>query len=237
MKSYLNSLGLAAIGLALSLTSTSVRALPSPDVNVTIDSSATWNGYMNVFETPANGGGYVFGSGWGFADLAASFSGSNLTLGAAKLDDPNGFWYLNAPGGPGSTGNKTMEASSYVQSDGPLSGVNLTFTGTVLSNTFVSGYSAVAFIADFAPDYSSFNRQTVPLTTGNFSVTLGTTNDPTRHVQYGFVVTGTNVWSTDVASKGSVVIAPTAAIPEPSSFAAIGGLTALAFVGLRRRRA
>ena len=28
---------------------------------------------MNVFELPANGGGFVFGSAWGIADLVASF--------------------------------------------------------------------------------------------------------------------------------------------------------------------
>jgi hypothetical protein len=232
MKSYLNSLGLAAIGLALSIAATPARA-----VDVTIDSGATWLGYMNVFETSSNGGGYVFGSSWGVADLTASFSGSNLTLGAAKLDDPAAFWYVGGNGGPGSTGNKTMEASSYVQSDGPLSGVNLTFSGTVLSNTLVSGYSVVAFIMDFAPDYSSNIKQSVPVTSGDFSVTLATTNDPARHVQYGFIVTGLNVWSSDVASKGSLVVGPTAAVPEPSSFAAIGGLMALGVVGLRRRRA
>ena len=43
----------------------------------------------------------------------------------------------------------------YVQSDSALSGQHLTFTGNVLSNTLVSPYTSVAFIKDFAPDFSS----------------------------------------------------------------------------------
>ena len=31
---------------------------------VTVDASATQNGYANVFETPANGGGFVFGQAY-----------------------------------------------------------------------------------------------------------------------------------------------------------------------------
>ena len=29
--------------------------------SVTVNASATQNGYANIFETPANGGGFVFG--------------------------------------------------------------------------------------------------------------------------------------------------------------------------------
>src|SRR6266850_3785947 len=49
-------------------------------VTVGVNPGASWLGYMNVFETPQHGGGFVFGSGWGTADLSASFSGSVLTL-------------------------------------------------------------------------------------------------------------------------------------------------------------
>ena len=39
---------------------------------VVADASAEYLGYANVFETIANGGAYVFGSGWGVADLKIS---------------------------------------------------------------------------------------------------------------------------------------------------------------------
>src|SRR5690348_364543 len=73
---------------------------------VTVDPSAPWVGFMNVSETPQNGGGYVFGSGWGTADLTATFAGPILTLGPNTIGDPNPFWY-SPSGGPGSVGNKT----------------------------------------------------------------------------------------------------------------------------------
>ena len=232
MNTYLKSLGLASIGLALSLTVTTARA-----VNVTIDSGATWLSYLNVFETPANGGGYAAGFEYNFALNTASFSGSNLTLGATQIDNAvDGFWWVGEVGGPGAVANKVVEASSYIQETGTLAGVSLTFSGTVLSNTLVSGQSVIAFIRDFAPDFSSNVAQLIPLTTGDFSITLDTIDDPARHVQYGFVMTGPNVWVTDVASKGSIVIAPASAIPEPSSFAALAGLATLGLAASRRRR-
>src|SRR5687767_14586187 len=124
---------------------------------VTPEPSDPWLGFMNVFELPSNGGGFVFGSPWGTADLTATWSGANLTLGAAPINTSDGFWYQGGTGGPGAAGNKNMEANMYVEETGPLSGQEVTFTGIVSSNTLVSPYTSVAFIKDFAPDYSSFN--------------------------------------------------------------------------------
>ena len=52
----------------------------------------------------------------------------------------------------------------YVETTGVFSGTTLTFEGNVLANTLVgnvnqlgNGWTSVAFIKDFAPDYSSFN--------------------------------------------------------------------------------
>lgn len=80
---------------------------------LTIDPSAAWNGFMNVFETAANGGGFIFGSGWGTADLQANFTGDILTLAPNTIGDPDPFWYVGG-GGPGSPGNKIMDASMYL---------------------------------------------------------------------------------------------------------------------------
>ena len=197
---------------------------------VGVDPSAPWLGYMNIFERPANGGGYVFGQSWGTADLSAVFTGSTLTLAPNTIGDPATFWYQGG-GGPGAPGNKIMDASFYVQPvDGTLSGQTLTFTGNVLSNTFTSAHVSTVFIKDFAPDYSSSVTSTAAVVNGFFSIDLALINDPARHVQYGFQTVGVNVWSTDVASFGSAQIT---AVPEPSG-AVLLGLSG-AFLLFRRR--
>ncbi len=174
-------------------------------VSFTVDPAAPWQGFMNVFETPANGGAYVFGSPWGTADLNASFTGSTLTLSPNSINDPNSFWYTPS-GGPGSTGNKIMDANFYVEPAGSLPGQTVTFSGNVLANSLTSAHTSIAFIKDFAPDFSSSVNSTVVLTPGNFSISLNTINDPARHVQYGFQTVGACVWITDVAAFGNVQV-------------------------------
>ena len=189
------------------------------DTTVTVKTSLPWVGYMNVFNLPADGGGFVFGSNWGTADLCATFSGSQLTLSPNKINPPSGqadsFWYK-----PNGTGNKTMDANLYVQVDGgpttvgALSGQNVTFTGTVNAKTLTAPYTSVAFIKDFAPDYSSSNTITAPLVSGgSFSITLATNPGVGRHVQYGFETIGPNVWAADAGPFGNVTISATGAVP------------------------
>ena len=66
---------------------------------VTINPAQLTNGYMNVYDL---GNNYLWGSGWGFADLTAVYSGDNLTLGPNTIGDPNEYWYIGggAPGNP-----------------------------------------------------------------------------------------------------------------------------------------
>ena len=197
----------------------------------TVDPTKSWIGYMNVFELPQNGGVFVFGQPWATADLRASYSGSTLTLSPNIIGDPAGFWYVttNSP----SVGNKSMDASFYVEPAPSLPGVTVTFTGTVLANSLVSnsntnpagnGWTSVAFIKDFAPDFSSSVSVTTPLTNGTvFSISLATVNDPARHVQYGFETVGPCVWATDTAlpgygkvQLGPLVSTPTSVVITPS---------------------
>jgi hypothetical protein len=216
----------ALLGTAISANAANVAVIPS----------AAWQGYMNVFEIPSNGGGYLWGSGWGMADLCATWAGPVLTLSPNTINDPSAYWYTPS-GGPGARGNKIMDANLYVETTGVFSGVTLTFEGNVLANTLFghvdangNGWTSVAFIKDFAPDYSSFTSVTVPLTPGYFNVSLAIAADPARHVQYGFETIGPDVWATDVGPYGSIQI-----IPEPGSLALLGlglGVTAL----LRRRQ-
>ncbi|KAA0212700.1 MAG: PEP-CTERM sorting domain-containing protein [Leptolyngbya sp. PLA3] len=208
--------------------------------NVGVDnSSAPWLGFMNVFALPQDGGGYIFGSPWGIADLVATFDDGypSISMFPNSIGDPNEFWYQDPtgggnpnPGGPGAPGNKIMEANLYQEvSDGSLSGTTVTFSGYVLSNTFTDAHDARIFIRDFAPDYSSSVDVYIDATVGYFSFSLNTIADPARHVQWGFQVKGVNVWITDIAPFGSVTYS---SIPAPASMA----LLTLGGLAMRRRR-
>lgn len=213
-------------------------------VTVTIGPSTDpWNGYMNVSELPANGGGFVFGGSWGVADLVATFDdpGQKVTLSPNTIGDVNEFWYQDTcncaadpvnPGGPGQAGNKSMEANLYIEETGLLAGQTVDFIFNVLSDTTTAAHAGFAFIKDFAADYSSSVDTVVALAGGPQTISLGTINDPARHVQYGFQFVGENVWITDTAPFGSIVIG---AIPEPGTFL-LAGLGVIGMFGGYRRR-
>jgi len=226
---------IALIGCAAVCAASRVNA----DTTVTVDPGAPWIGFMNVSETPQNGGAYVFGSGWGTPDLVATFAGPVLTLAPNTIGDPNPFWYTPS-GGPGAIGNKTMDANMYVQTaDGTLTNQTLTFTGNVLANSLFgnvnqlgNGWTSVAFIKDFAPDYSSFVQTTATLNPGVFSISLLTINNPARHVQYGFETIGPDVWITDVGPYGNIQVT---GVPEPATLFLVG-VAGFAIAVCRRRR-
>jgi len=202
---------------AAALLSTSAHA-----ANVSVDnSSGAWLGFMNVFELPANGGGFVFGSGWGIGDLVSEFDdgAGTLTMSPNTIGDPDPFWYQGG-GAPGAAGNKIMEANLFLQvDDDSLAGQTVTFEGMIDSNSFTAAHESFIFIRDFAPDFSSFNETIVAASAGAFSISLDTDAGLGRHVQYGFQVKGENVWVTDTAPFGNMVIST---VPTPASMALLG---------------
>ena len=186
-------------------------------VPLTVDSAAMTTGYMNVFDVASGAFEPTVSGPWAVPDLRANFtSGTSVTLAPCYVSDTSSFWYTPS-GQPGATGNKIMEANVYGQADGTYAGKTVSFSGTVPSYTLLSGsgnWSVKAFVRDFSANYSTFTESQVPIsTTGSFSVSLATTNDSTRHVQWGLSTTGPDVWITDLASKGTVVVnaVPTAA--------------------------
>ena len=182
----------------------------APTTNIFFDPAANYIGYMNVFETPANGGGFVFGSGWGVPDLKTVVDPTPVT-GSVTLypnfntydDNPTDpFWVDQATG----LGNKTMEANTYVD-DPTLAGQNLTWSGFVISNTIDPAYEAVAFIKVFNANFSVLKIETAPLIEGEFFEVSYTDVEPEdTFVQYGWYVKGLNASSANEAALGNVVI-------------------------------
>jgi hypothetical protein len=194
--------------------------------NVNFSASDNWTGYMNVFELPANGGGYVFGSAWGVVDLKTVIDSTANTI----TLKPNYNTYADNPTDPfwvdtiTNTGKKFMEASTFVEPGSTFNQNNLTFSGTVLSNTLDTNYTASFFIKALDPangyqDALGGNKIIELPVSGNFTVSATSTELASGLiVQYGFVVKGRNGNPADEQALGSVVIS--AAVTAISSFAA-----------------
>lgn len=206
-------------------------------VNISFDPASTagqtngWTGYMNVYETPANGGGFAFGTGWGVPDLVV-FDNSDGTVDFLpnRIGDPDIYWQGSDPANGNATGNKIMEANYYVQDD-DLVGQDFTFSAEILANTLDAsgildyGFTVTAFIKVYTSDYSSFTVvDSYDLSVGSFTLSHSTTDSSgTDHVQYGFTVSGPNVrlnspdtadpgdpgyYDDDYAALGSITIGP-----------------------------
>jgi hypothetical protein len=221
MKSKLQHVLLASVcSVAL------LGALQTQAASVSVDPSKTWLSYMNVFDHPDQGGGYLWGNPWGAADLPAAFSGTSLTLGPnVNTYNPSDSYWVR----PDGTGNKQLSANFYVE-DASLAGSTVTFSGDVLANTLVSPYTAVAFVKEFTPGYAPVGQANSQLVGGSpFSV--GYTSSPGNIVQYGFEIFGLNANPETVASLGLVEIA---IVPEPAALSLfLMGLAGL--VVLRRK--
>ncbi len=174
---------------------------------VTVDGTATWNGYANVFETDANGGGFAFGSGWAIPDLKSTVdAGANTVVVQPNFntwgDGTDPFWVDQTTG----EGNKVFEANTFIENNA-LAGDELFFRGTVNSNTLDAGYVAVAFIKVFNADFSVLKEETQPLVEGEvFTVSYTNVEAADTVVQYGFKVTGLNADPANEGALGSIEI-------------------------------
>ncbi len=210
---------LGRLGLAVA-----VITAPLPRVN-----AGDWTGYMNVFNNDAGSqGAYVFGSGWGVADLkttvlASPGTGINVENNILELfpnyntyaDNPgDAFWRDNGGAGPG--GNKWMEANTFVE-DQSITQDSITFGGRVDSYTLSPDYTAQAFIKVLDPGagYTAVYSDTVNLADGpEFSMTADLLFYSGLLLQTGFTVSGINANPSDEATLGSVRVT-TMPTPEP----------------------
>ena len=177
---------------------------------VVADASAEYLGYANVFETIANGGGFVFGQGWGVADLKSvvDAGAGTVTLqpnfNAYNADDA--FWVDPVTG----LGNKQFEGNTFVENNTNLIGSELTFTGGVAAYTLDPSYVAIAFIKVFNADFSVLKIETAPLVAGqDFSITYTNVEPEDTTIQYGYQVLGLNANPADEDALGSIVIVDT----------------------------
>jgi hypothetical protein len=175
---------------------------------VEVDANATFVGYANVFELPANGGGYAFGQPWGVPELKTVVdpAGGTITLQPnfnTYGDNPTDPFWVNQSTGEG---NKIFEGNTYVE-DASLVGSELTFNGGVVSYTLDAEYAAVAFIKVFNANFSVVKEETAEMVAGeNFSVVYTNVEPEDAWVQYGFQVVGVNANPADEPTLGSVVV-------------------------------
>jgi hypothetical protein len=212
MQNLIKSMSICAlIGVAASMNAQTV----------TVDPTTLTDGYMNWSPMPGDAPGYggTASSSWGLSALQANFSGTTLTLNpnVNTYDGVGDNYWVNADG----SGANLMDANIYNESTGTYVSTTLTFTFDVLANTLTGPYSSVAFIKEFAPDYSSSVGATVPLTVGIDTVRLAISGNAADHIQYGFETDGPDTNPSSPAASESVIIAPVA-VPEPSSLSLIG---------------
>ena len=193
---------------------TNSLTIPANTNTTVFDANANWNGYMNVFELPENGGGYVFGQPWGVPELSAIFTPSvnNVKLlpntNTYAENPTDGFWVNQTTG----AGNKNMEAITFIEPGAGANDNDLAFGGNVVGNTLDAAYTAKYFIKALDPNngYADiFNgSKTFDLpASGTFSVSATAAELPAGLiVQYGFVMVGPNADPATAGALGSVVI-------------------------------
>lgn len=214
-------------------------ALAAKAVDVKVDSTQNWIGYMNYLNPDA--GWKPGGQAWALADLRAGFSKTNAA--AFPLNDwawvvPNTntynpadpFW--NNP--DGSAGQTILEQNFYVDVFTNFGGQTVTFSGVVGTNTLAvptdpthptNGYLAYAVVKEFtAPNYGWVGLTQVPLLAGQpFTVSRAI---PAGGIcQYGILVIGPNAGSGPAAANPNTGISVKVEDSDPAiTLQPVGGL-------------
>ena len=206
-----------------------VGSAPSrAQITVKVDSTKNWSGYMNWFSTNNT---YVGGSAWGAADLRARFAPLQanatrvvLNINTNLYNPADSFWNL-----PDGTPNKHLEANFYVDVGTTFGGNDVTFEGTVESNSLPAGWTCEAVIKEFGGGYAYVGDTRVALDGGNaFSAfrTIAAGNI----CQYGFLLYGPHAAPGSAAALEGVSIVVNNADPsitaEPVNQRVVVGATA-----------
>jgi len=213
---YIAFNGTAGYGRGMTIDDVCVHEGPGDPNTVVADPTLGWLGYMNVFDLNAGAqGGYLWGSGWGVADLVTELDTDanemSITLKPnynAYADNPGDAYWQDGSGG----GAKWMEASTYVESATDWNGADLTFTGYVHHHSLASDWTANFFIKALDPnngyaDALSGAYVTALPTDGQFTVTVAHSELSAGYiVQAGFSVNGPNANPDNEAANGRVVI-------------------------------
>lgn len=197
-------------------------------ITAKVDSTKTWNAYLNVF-TIENA--YVYGQAFGAAELRARFAPTQagatrvvLNINTNLYNPADPFWNL-----PDGTANKNVEANFYVDVGTAFGGNDVTFEGTVESNTLPAGWTCEAVIKQFGGGYAYIGDSRVALETGvPFSVTRFI---PEGNIcQYGFLLYGPHTAPDSAAALQGVSIIVDNADPaitgEPANQRVVIGGTA-----------
>lgn len=183
--------------------------------DVMVSATDNWIAYVNVFELPANGGGWLWGSPWAVADVKTTLDVTENTVtlqpnfGLYAADPTDAYWVDQST----MEGNKFLEASTFVEPGPSFNGSDLTFHGDILSNTLdVTQYEAKFFIKaldslnEYQDALGGTQIYTMPVS-GSFTVSVSAADIPSGLiVQYGFSVRGINANPMDENSLGSVVL-------------------------------
>lgn len=178
--------------------------------------SDMWIAFMNVFDLPANGGAYQFGSAWGLDDVKSTLT-DDAVSNTLELQ-PNFNTYAENPTDPywvdqtTMEGNKMMEASTFVEPGTGFNNAHLVFKGDIYEYTLDAAYEVEVFIKaldpanGYADALGGTSTMTLP-TSGTFEVSAsGADLKDGLIIQYGFTVRGVNANPLDEDALGSVII-------------------------------
>jgi hypothetical protein len=243
----------------LSLVAVAV-ATSSAFAQFTVFSDIEWGIFVNAFNTSDDS--LAFGFEYGTTGIngsfsQASFAGPVLTLGPnTEIYDSN----LTSNGGNPDPAwmdvntlqpNKFIETSTFLQLVPQPVGETFSFSWETLStglagpqgtptndSTTTASYDIFGYMIVLDPNdnFATVASDVVPLSVGIQSVSItvpSTTIDGDNIVEFGFRVRGNILSGTDPIGGA---FASVTAVPEPSTYALIGGLLALGIVRYRRRR-
>ncbi len=213
---------------ALSLALIGFVAPVFAQITVKVDSTKTWNGWMNWFDTNDV---YVGGNAWGTDALRANFLPDAATASRVVLRINTNTYnpadpYWNQPDG---TPNKHLEANFYVDVGTTFGGNDVFFTGTVESNSLPAGWTCVAIIKQFGSGYVYRGDSREDLFDGA-PFTVARYIPPGDICQYGFLLYGPNTAPNSPAALEGVSVlvdnADPGIITEPSDQRVVFGDTA-----------